>query len=205
MLKLLSQILSQIWITIRKWVIIALLITITFLAYKYYYTKSTTIHIIHIIPKYIKTTIIKNIPILRYKTIKVNHIEYIPEKEYLKVTKLEKIPEVLKHSKIIAVAKTPAYAGKTLVSCILKKNGSGEILIKELPYQKILISKKKFFSIKPKFSLGMGYGFIRELPTITETATYRFLRAGNFKIEAKDIYFNANSNNYIGLEIKYGF
>lgn len=182
--------------------IIALFIAVAFFAYKYYYTKSI---VVHIIPKYIKTTVIKNIPILRYKTITVKHIEYIPEKEYLKVTKLEKIPEILKHTKIIAVAKTPAYAGKTLVSCILKKNGSGEILIKELPYQKILISKKKFFSVKPKFSIGAGYGFIRQLPTITEAATYRFLRVGNFKVEAKDIYFNANNNNYVGLEIKYGF
>ena len=191
----------QIWIPARKWVILGLFAVAGFFIYKYYYNRPV---ITKIIPKYIKTTVIKNVPVPEYKTVKVNHILYIPEKEYLKITQIKKIPILLKHTKILAVAKTPAYAGKTLVSCILKRSGKGEILIKQLPYQKILM-KKKFFSVKPKFSLGAGYGFIQALPTITGNATYRFLRIGNIKFKVNDIYFNANKLNFIGMHASISF
>jgi hypothetical protein len=88
------------------------------------------------------------------------------------------------------------------------KNGKGGLYFQQLPYLKSKHSRK-FFSIRPKFKIGAGYGFLynnasyfnSNQMSILLSAKYRFVRVGNFTGSVVDhLYVNSNPVNFVGAE-----
>ncbi len=188
--------------------IIILIISAILYRYFWYATK------IKIVPK-IKT-LTKVIPVtktkIKYQTIKgPTQIQFIPQKEYEYITKT-KLPKAFKNKKGIVILKTGKvlpYGGYTLVTSTLNmKNGKGGLYFQQLPYLKSKHSRK-FFSIRPKFKIGAGYGFLynnasyfnSNQMSILLSAKYRFVRVGNFTGSVVDhLYVNSNPVNFVGAE-----
>ena len=177
------------------------------LLYRYYWYRTKTV----IIPVY--KTLTKVIPItktkIKYKTAIVNHVQYIPKKEYLTITKTKTIPEVLTNKKILAIGKVPAYKGQTQVVCTLnEKTAKADLLFKQLPYIK---KQKKFFSLNQVPYIKGGYGLLTDKNGSVQSGIIgigdRFARIGNFRFRAEDnVYLNSrNTINFIGITAIYKF
>jgi hypothetical protein len=169
---------------------------------------------VKIVPKV--KTLTKVIPVtktkIKYQTIKgPTQIQFIPQKEYEYITKT-KLPKAFKNKKgivILTTGKVPPYGGQTLVTSTLNMaNGKGGLYFQQLPYLKPK-HNKKFFSIKPKFKIGVGYGFMYNNASIVNSnqlsvllsAKYRFIRVGNFTGAVVDhLYVNSNPVNFVGGE-----
>lgn len=175
--------------------------------YRYYWYRTKTV-----IKPVIKT-LTKVLPItktkIKYKTLAVNHIQYIPEKEYLTITKTKTIPAVLKLKKILAVGNVPAYKGKTQVVCAFNdKTAKASLLFKQLPYQS---KPKKFFTLKQIPYIEGGYGYITDRNGSIQSGILgvgdRFARLGNISFNVRDnIYLNSrNTINFVGVMAIYKF
>jgi hypothetical protein len=187
--------------------IFAVILIALILGYRYYWYRTKTV----IIPVY--KTLTKVLPVvktkIKYKTAVVSHIQYIPEKEYLTITKTKTIPQALKLKKILAVGNVPAYKGITQVVCAFNnKTSKADLLFKQLPYQS---KPKKFFSSTqvPYVEGGIGlltnkYGSIR---SGTLGIGDRFTRVGNIRFNIKDnLYLNSRDTiNFVGAFAKYKF
>ena len=187
--------------------IFAVVLIAVILLYRYYWYRTKTV-----IEPVIKT-LTKVIPItktkIKYKTIAVNHIQYIPQKEYLTITKTKTIPAVLKLKQILAVGSVPAYKGKTQVVCAFNnKTAKASLLFKQLPYQS---KPKKFFTLKQIPYIEGGYGYITDKNGSLQSGILgvgdRFARLGNINFNVRDnIYLNSlNTINFVGITAVYKF
>ena len=181
------------------------LVIIAGLLYWYHWQKTKTI----IVPVY--KTLTKVLPVvktkIKYKTAVVSHIEYIPEKEYLTITKTKTIPQALKLKKILAVGNVPAYKGITQVVCAFdNKTSKSDLLFKQLPYQS---KPKKFFGLTQVPYIEGGIGYLTDKYGSIQSGTLgigdRFARVGGFKFKIKDnLYLNSRDTvNFIGLFIRH--
>ena len=182
-------------------------VILTGVLYRYYWYRTK------IVVQPVYKTLTKILPItktkIRYKTLSINHIRYIPEKEYLTITKTKTIPAVLKLKQILAIGKVPAYMGETQVVCAFNdKRAKADLLFKQLPYRS---KPKKFFSIAQGPYISGGYGYITDKYGTRQSGTVgigdRFARLGALKFNIKDnVYLNSeNTVNFIGLTVKYNF
>ncbi len=179
-------------------IVILIGLVVLFYYWRWYHTK--------IVVQPVYKTLTKILPIthtkIKYKTLLVHKIQYIPIKEYLKITKTKKVPLELKNSKILAVGKTPPYGGSTQVVCILNKNMKGSLLFKQLPYNK---KPKKFFNFSQHPFIGGGYGMFTNMKGTLKTGMVevgdRFARIGNVKLKIEDrAYINSyDTNNFVGI------
>ena len=171
------------------------------LLYRYYWYRTKTV----IIPVY--KTLTKVIPItktkIKYKTAIVNHVQYIPKKEYLTITKTKTVPQTLKLKKILAVGDVPAYKGETQVVCAFSnKTAKANLLFQQLPYQS---KPKKFFSLKQVPYIEGGYGYITSKVGSMQSGMLgigdKFARLGNIDFNVRDnIYLNSmNTINFVGV------
>ena len=188
--------------------IIILIIATILYRHFWYSTKIKIVPKVKILTKVIPVTKTK----IKYQTIKgPTQIQFIPQKEYEYITKTE-LPKAFKNKKGIVILKTGKvlpYGGQTLVTSTLNmNNGKGDLYFQQLPYVKPKHSRK-FFSIRPKFKIGAGYGFLYNNDSILNSnqmsillsAKYRFVRVGNFTGAVVDhLYINPNPVNFVGAE-----
>ena len=187
--------------------IFAVILIALILGYRYYWYRTKTV----ITPVY--KTLTKVLPVvktkIKYKTAVISHIQYIPEKEYLTITKTKTAPQALKLKKILAVGNVPAYKGITQVVCALNNETSkADLLFKQLPYQS---KPKKFFSLKQEPYVEGGYGYITNKTGSVKGYVLgigdRFARLGNINFDIKDnAYLNSGDTvNFVGITAKYKF
>ena len=185
--------------------IFAVILIALILGYRYYWYRTKTV----ITPVY--KTLTKVLPVvktkIKYKTAVISHIQYIPEKEYLTITKTKTAPQALKLKKILAVGNVPAYKGITQVVCALNNETSkADLLFKQLPYQS---KPKKFFSLKQEPYVEGGVGYLTDKYGSIRSGTLgigdRFARVGGFEFKIKDnLYLNSRDTvNFIGLFVKH--
>ena len=193
-----------------QYIAFIIILIIATILYRHYWYETK----IKIVPKV--KTLTKVIPVtktkIKYQTIKgPTQIQFIPQKEYEYITK-SKLPKAFKNKKgvvILDTGKVPPYGGQTLVTSTLNMtNGKGGLYFQQLPYLKPKHSRK-FFSIKPKFKIGAGYGFMYNNASYYNTnqmsillsAKYRFVRVGNFTGAVVDhLYVSTNPVNFVGAE-----
>ena len=203
--------LTKIYLAIKPYLIhygifVVILIALI-LGYRYYWYRTKTIiqPIVKTLTKVIPVTKTK----IKYKTAVINHIQYIPKKEYLTITKTKTVPEVLKLKKILAVGNVPAYSGITQVVCAFSnKTYKADLLFKQLPYQS---KPKKFFSLEQRPYISGGYGYLTSkygsIGSGVIGAGDRFARLGNITFTVKDnVYLNSRDTiNFVGATATYTF
>ena len=187
--------------------IFVIILAAVILWYKYHIYKVKTV--IKPTVKYLTKVIPLTKTKIKYKTLTVSKIQYIPEKEYLTITKTKTVPEILTNKKILAIGKVPAYKGQTQVICALNaKTAKADLLFKQLPYIK---KQKKFFSLHQVFYIQGGYGLLTDKNGSVQSGILgigdRFARIGNFRLKAGDnVYLNSrNTINFIGVKVIYKF
>ena len=180
-------------------IVILIGLVVLFYYWRWYHTK--------VVVQPVYKTLTKVLPIthtkIKYKTLVVHKIQYIPTKEYMKITKTKKVPLELKNSKILAVGKVPSYGGSTQVVCILTKHIKGNLLFKQLPYTK---KPKKFFNFKQHPFIGGGVGMYSNVKGTSKSRMMeigdRFARIGNVKFKIEDRAYDVNNisiSNFIGI------
>lgn len=189
---------------------IAVILAIIILVYYFLWNKTKTI-----IQPEIKT-LTKVIPVIKskikYRTVTVTKIQYIPQTEYQTITKTE-LPAWAKNKniKILATGKVPAYQGQTLVTSTLDiKTGKGSLAYQQLPFT-VSKHKRPFFQLPNRFFIQGGYGYMTDKSGTVSSgiigAGYKFLRVGNINFKVKDdVYLNSrNTVNFVGLTAQYNF
>lgn len=179
-------------------ILVAIIVT---LAIRLHYANNTIIS--KVTPTYKNITTVPTLPNTQYKYIYLTKtkIRYIPTDVYKKITNTKTIPQVFKNSYILATGNVPPYGGETNVTCALNKNtGNGKLYFKQLPYIPKKISKP-FFSVKPRYMVGVGYGLWMGTPAVKISGDYRFIRIYKINISAHDdLYTGINASNWLGIQ-----